>query len=92
MSPRRQSRHLGTDKGCQRYRCHSIGSPLSALDSCPRSNVPPTFGAPLLDTSSAPRSPREALPTSPGRHFGDQNGERLVSWPACRKWACSRLG
>lgn len=33
MSPRRQSRHLGTDKGCQRYRCHSIGSPLSALKS-----------------------------------------------------------
>lgn len=49
MSPRRQSRHLGADKGCQRYRCHSIGSHLSALESRPRSRVPSTFGAPLLD-------------------------------------------
>lgn len=81
MSPRRQSRHLGADKGCQRYRCHSIGSPLSALDSCPRSQVPPTFGAPLLVNSSAPRlarPPGEALPTSLGGYFGDLNGERLL--------------
>lgn len=81
MSPRRQSRHLGADKGCQRYRCHSIGSPLSALESCPRSQVTPTFGAPLLVNSSAPRlarPPGEALPTSLGGYFGDLNGERLL--------------
>lgn len=78
MSPRRQSRYLGPDKGCQRYRCHSIGSPLSALESRPRSRVPSTFGAPLLNNPPVRRPPGEGLPISAGRYFGDQKDERVL--------------
>ena len=84
MSPRRQSRHLGADKGCQRYRCHSIGSPLSALESCPRSKVPPIFGAPLLDSSSASKATGRGLTKKPGALFRRQERRGSVACPACR--------
>lgn len=83
MSPRRQSRYLGTDKGCQRYRCHSIGSHLSALASRPRSSLQSTIHirrtlAEQSVRTESRRPPGEAFPIIAGRYFGNQDDERLL--------------